>query len=94
MIEVNEDNAMWAQYRLEQKARRLKRLPIRIALIESVEQYGLTVRQLTQYQYRINDVLDVWPIHNRYHDLIRNRRGGYRDVKEFIIKWFGKENTK
>ena len=72
------------EYRAAQRARREKRLPIRTAEILALRSEGYRVEQKTEYHFRINDTIDLWPIHNRWHDLRTNRRGGARSLAEFI----------
>jgi hypothetical protein len=76
----------WTQYKDEQKERRLERLPIRQDEIQSLSEVGYDVKKLTDYQYRINGVFDLYPIHNRWHNLKTNKRGGAKNLKQFIIK--------
>lgn len=76
----------WQQYKDEQKERRQERLPIRQKEIEDLVNLGYAVKKLTEFQYRINDVYDLYPIHNRWHDLKTNKRGGAANLAEFIIK--------
>ena len=74
----------WNEYKTAQQERRIQRLPIRKAEILSLRNLGHKVRQLTPFQYRIDEVIDVYPIHNRYHDLKTGKRGGYKSITEFI----------
>lgn len=76
------------EMREEQKKRRADRLPIRQHEIESL--VGVTVRKLTDYQYRINEVIDVYPIHRRWHELKCGKRGVYpvEGLQQFINKKF------
>ena len=46
------------------------------------------VRELTPYQWRINECLDVFPKNRLYHDIKQNKRGGYRDVLSFVEGFF------
>lgn len=78
----------WKEMRKEQQARRAARHPVRKAEIEGLAEKGFTVKPLTEFQFRVNDVLDLYPIHNRFHDLKKNRRGGYRNATEFVEKFF------
>lgn len=53
--------------------------------IPLLEAQGFRVRKLSDYQYRVNARLDLYPVHRRfhYHGDPRNRkgkRGGYRDA--------------
>ena len=81
---------IWKEYRQEQQDRRHLRLPIRTKQILSLRNLGYKIAKKTPYQFRINDVIDVYPIHNRYHNIKTGKRGGYRDIIEFIKK--GLEN--
>lgn len=87
---MSEDGEFCRELREAQQERRRKRLPIRTDAIRSLAAEGFRIEEKTPYQFRIEGVLDVYPIHNRYHDLKRNRRGGYRDVREFIHRFFNR----
>ena len=71
-------------YKEAQQKRRAIRLPIRTAEILALRQEGYKVEQKTDYHFRINDTIDLWPIHNRYHNIKTNRRGGAYSLAEFI----------
>ena len=74
----------WKDYRKQQQDRRHLRLPKRTKQILSLQSLGYKVIKITSFQFRINDIIDVYPIHNRYHNIKTNTRGGYRDIEEFI----------
>lgn len=38
---------------------------------------GYDVQELTPYQFRINDALDLYPTQRRFHNLKTQRRGRY-----------------
>jgi hypothetical protein len=78
---------LWKEYREDQKERRLERLPIRVNQIMSLIEFGYKVEKKTEYQFRINDIIDVYPIHNSFHDITKNKRGGYKDVIQFVKKY-------
>ena len=80
------EGEIWQAYREDQKLRRLERLRPRTEEILALTNLGYKVKQFTPYHFRIDDLIDVFPIHNRYHKLIYNKRGGYRNVTEFIKK--------
>lgn len=74
----------WYQYRSEQKERRAVRLPVRQQEIEALAKDGYTVEKKTEYQYRINGLIDLYPIHNRWHNIKTNKRGGAKNLAEYI----------
>jgi hypothetical protein len=76
----------WKEYKLDQKSRRLKRVVPRREQILSLKNLGYDVKQLTPYQFRINDEIDLYPIHNRYFKIRYKKWGGYKDAEEFIKK--------
>lgn len=76
----------WDQYRDDQRERRIERLPIRAKEIESLSDFGYFVVKITPYQYRVDGLFDLYPIHNRWHNLKTNKRGGAKSLKDFIIK--------
>lgn len=75
--EPNEDTAMWRDYRQQQQARRAIRLPIRTQEILDLRAKNFRVEQLTDYQFRIDGALDLYPTHRRYHVLKTGKRGNY-----------------
>lgn len=71
-------------YKEAQQKRRAERLPIRQKQIEALSDNGYSVKKLTDYQYRINDTYDLYPIHNRWHNIKTDKRGGAKNLSEFI----------
>lgn len=84
----DEVSEFWQQQKEEQWERRVARLPIRTERILELRKEGFHVEQKTPYHFRVNRRLDVWPIHNRWHDTKRNKRGGAKDLAEFIRRFF------
>ena len=74
---MSEELESWNQYREEQKERRKKRLPVATDEIASLKECGFIVEEKTPYQFRINGLIDIYPIHRRYHVLKTGRRGNY-----------------
>ena len=54
-----------------------------------LKRQGYTIEQKTICHFRINGVVDVFPIHNRWHDLRTNTRGGAKDLPTLV-----KENVR
>jgi hypothetical protein len=48
------------------------------------------VQYLTDYQWRINGTIDIYPTNRRYHNLKTQERGDYRDMHSFLRKQFAK----
>lgn len=46
------------------------------------------VQYLTPYQWRINGVVDIFHQSRRFHDIKKNVRGDYRDMHEFLNRFF------
>lgn len=76
------------EYRALQKARRIQRLPIRQAIIMSLRSEGYRIVKLTEYHFRINDRLDIYPLHHRFHDIKKGTRGGYPRIDSFVKRFF------
>lgn len=80
------------QYKDEQQARRKERLPIRVAEIMALTNEGYKVEKKTDYQFRIENVYDLYPIHNRWHHLPSGKRGGAENLADFIrMKFYMKK---
>jgi hypothetical protein len=72
------------QYREDQQKRRAERLPIRQKEIEALANEGYEVKKITEWQYRINNTYDLYPIHNRWHHLKSGKRDGAKNLADFI----------
>jgi hypothetical protein len=42
------------------------------------------IEPLTDYQFRINGVVDIYPVNKRWHDLRSGERGSYEEMIKFI----------
>jgi len=60
---------MWKEERDSYKKRRDKRLAKRSKEILALRDLGYNVEVKTEFQYRINDEYDLYPINNRWHHL-------------------------
>ena len=69
-----------------QKHRRRIRLPKRTDDIEVLRAEGFRVRRITPYQFRIDEALDLYPIHRRWHDLKANKRGTYQTPMQIAMR--------
>lgn len=78
----------FSEYREAQRIRRAERLPIRTAQILALRSYGYKIVELTPYQFRVNDAVDLYPIHNNYHVIRSGKRGSVRNLSEFVKKNF------
>lgn len=88
----DDDDSMGAVYRFmrrEQQERRAKRLPVRVQEIMDLEAKGFGVRKLTDYQFRIDGKLDLFPIHRRFHHLATGKRGCYQDAAFIVATYCG-----
>jgi len=74
----------WTAYKHEQRTRRDKRLATRTAELLSLTKEGFLVQILTPYCIRVDEAIDCYPIHNRWHDIKTNTRGGARDLVQFV----------
>jgi hypothetical protein len=46
--------------------------------------YDYQVEPLTEYQYRINGIIDIYPVNKRWHDIRSGERGNYEELVTFI----------
>lgn len=84
-IDDDDDATFWRDVRQAQQLRRAERLPGRQEEIEHLKLSGFTVRKLTDYQFRINGTLDLFPIHRRWHNIKTGKRGSYQDVNAIAV---------
>lgn len=72
--EMGDDFRAMREARQEMRA---SRLPGRQQEILILRTHGFRVRKVTDYQFRINERLDLYPTRRRFHHLASGRRGGY-----------------
>lgn len=79
------DSEDYRQRRDEQQSRRAERLPIRQKEIRDLSP-EFEVKELTPYQFRINGIIDLYPIHRNWHNIKKNKRGTYKSALEIVKK--------
>jgi epoxyqueuosine reductase QueG len=62
-----------------------------LEIINEFKELGFDIKEITEYQFRINDCLDIFPSNKRYHDITKNVRGDIRgsSFNQFIRNYFG-----
>ncbi len=50
---------------------------------------GYDVRQITEYHFRIEGKLDLYPTRGRWHNLRHNKRGYYRNAAAICVDQLG-----
>lgn len=85
--EENEVSELWREHRRAQQQRRADRLPQRTEEILALRGKGFTVEQKTDYHFRVDGTLDLFPIHRRYHHLKTNTRGSYQNPMAVAVKF-------
>ena len=64
------------------------------AEILALREHGFHVEALTDYQYRINGRLDLFPTRRRFHDVLINRRGSYTSAFDIARRMLRHEQGK
>lgn len=77
--EPNETTEMWRAVRHAKQDRLARRRERGTSEIAGLTQAGYAVRTLTEFQFRVNEAVDLFPTNRRYHDLRSNKRGTYRN---------------
>lgn len=68
-----------AMHEVARERRKVRRHANALDIVQ-MRQHGFTVEKLTDYQYRINGVLDLYPTNGRFHHITENKRGRYGDA--------------
>jgi len=65
----------------------LRRKSYFIELIEA----GYTIIKKTEYHFRVNGRLDIYPKNARWHDIAKQKRGSFhgKNLATFVRKYFG-----
>lgn len=63
----------------------------RTSYFPELEDAGYTVEKKTEYHFRINDVLDIYPTNARWHNLVSGKRGSFRgkNLARFVREHLG-----
>jgi hypothetical protein len=81
-MDDDDTTAMWRDYRRQRAEQRADALPARQAAIADLARHGFVIVRMTEYQFRVNGLLDLFPTRQRYHYLPKDWRGGYQDPLE------------
>lgn len=81
---------MWREVRHERQAERADARATWTAAIEALRDHGHHVERITEYQFRVNSTLDLYPTRRRYHDIPTGHRGFYREPLELVERIFPK----
>ena len=87
----DEEKQAWRKHAKEmENMRNTRRFQFR-QVIREFEAMGFEVKEVSQYQYRFNDCIDIFPSNRRYHDLKTHKRGDIRDknFNQFLREYFG-----
>ena len=82
---------MWKQHKKDMTNMRRRRQSDFRDVIKEFRRMGFEVRELTPFQYRFNECIDIYPANKRFHDLKNNVRGDIRGKKfsNFLRSYFG-----
>ncbi len=73
--EINEESEMWRKHNKQMGEMREKRRTNFEDVFNDLIRRGHTLKQMSLYQFRVDDVLDIYPSNKRWHDIKSNRRG-------------------
>lgn len=85
---MSDDGDMWRDHRAHIQRKKAERLEKGKEDMESLVAFDYYIFPLSEYHYRINHTLDVWPSTKKWHDRNTNRRGTYQNLKEFVETHF------
>jgi len=88
--EPNEVTEMWREVRHERQAERADARATWTAAIEALRALGWDVERITEYQFRVNKTLDLYPTRRRFHHIPTGRRGFYRQPLEIVYRFLSK----
>ena len=85
------EKQMWKDHKKEVDIMRQKRRGQFRETIKEFRDMGFDVKEVTPFQFRFNDSVDVYPSNKRYHDLTKGVRGDIRGIgfTKFLRQFFG-----
>jgi len=65
--------------------RKAERREKRIETIKSFcKKHNIDYKELTEYQIRINNEIDIFPTYPKYHNIVTGKRGNIRNLRNFL----------
>lgn len=62
----------------------------RVAEVLALQRDGFEVVELNANQFRVNGVVDLYPVSRKYHDLSWNVRGTYETARQLVRQVAGR----
>lgn len=81
--ELGED---WRAWKEDKKTKNKERLKDNTEDILALKDMMFEVEKLTEYQYRINKTLDLYPVHRKFHNIKTGKRGTYGKLLPLLEK--------
>lgn len=72
---MNEETALWKAFKQHNSLEKEKRRQRIVQKILNLRKKGYRVVELTPYQFRINNQLDIYPVNGKYHNIKTGERG-------------------
>lgn len=88
-VDEDDESELWREHNKEMQQMRDRRRNSIEKVFEALEFQGYSVRHITPYQIRINEILDIYPSNKRWHNIKTGKRGDLRvriDKSEQLIK--------
>ena len=76
------------RYTYKEQQRRDNRLRSSGETFEILVAMDYRVEQLSEYHFRVNGKLDIWPSSRKYYDIKLGRKGEYVKLKDFVVEYF------
>lgn len=84
------DTDDWKAFNAENNVRKINRRKEQTEEITRLAQKGFLVVKITDYQYRINAILDIYPTNKKFHNIATGKRGKYFFLSQLIQKQLDK----
>lgn len=81
---------LYAEHKKDVRENKQEQLARRTAQLLELRDEGFDIKALTQFQYRVNGRLDIYPVWGKWHDIKHNKRGKFTGIstKEFVRRFF------
>ncbi len=89
---MSDDGDMWRNHRQHIQKKKEARLRKGEESMEELVALDFSVFPLSEYHFRINYTLDVWPSTGKWHDRSSGKRGTYSNLLEFVKQHFNGTN--
>lgn len=90
--ETDDMSEAWREYGAEKRRKRQVRRAQGTEAILKLEKLGFAVKAISDYHFRIDGVLDLYPTNGKWHHVSTGRRGRFKSARKVTLDLIGRKS--